>query len=674
MVVSALQEIRQRRRGIVENTFLKNLLSPYFRANLIIMILFAAILTYFQVWVGVVAFVVIIGICFYHAHLVQSRKELLGDYVETVTSDLENTVRPILLNNPLPLCLVDSHGVLIWFNQRFSDIYPEGRMFNSVLAELTGLRLGDFESPEEGESLSFLEINREDQIYKVIATVLDGDMKGNTMLYWMDVTELKNLQHRYGDEQICHAHIIVDNYDELIASSPDERKSIIAAQIETAIRQWVGRMATTAVKYRSDRYFVVFQEQYYRRLEAGKFSILDEIRSIETDADFPASLSIGIGKGGKTLSENEEYALSALDLALGRGGDQAVVRKRSRVEYYGGKLQTVEKRNKGKSRIMAHALLQMIDQSDCVIVMGHKNPDLDSLGAALGIWRMAENRDKEAYVVINEVTGYMAPVIEQVTAANDYHLISGEEAMELISRDTLLVVVDTHRTSLVECPELLNLTDKIMVIDHHRKTEDCIENATLTYMESYASSASELVTEIFTYMGGGKKPVDRLEAELLLAGISLDTKNFSIRTGVRTFEAASWLRRNGAELSKVKQFFQVDEETMKQKSLLIANAEVLPGGIALTSGEGVFSSAQIIAAQAADELLNLQGVRASFAILRNDSGKTVVSARSLGEINVQTLLEKLGGGGHLSMAGAQTDLSLEETIRQVKDLISEIGK
>ncbi|MGI6751750.1 MAG: DHH family phosphoesterase [Anaerovoracaceae bacterium] len=654
----------------MESKILKALISPFFKASTFVLIIFSLALLYFNIYAGVLGGVFVIFLSLLYWRLISSKTGLMEEYVKGVTGDLEDTIKPLLLHNPLPLCLVSEGDILIWYNQKFLEIFKEAKMFNSHFPELTGIRVDDFQSIK-GEEEGLLVV-RQEKTYRVIASFLDGGIQGGIMLYWLDITEQEKLKTLYHDEAVCYAHIIVDNYDELIGNSPDEKKSLLSAQIETIIRQWAGRFSATVIKSSNSRYFMVMEQKYFEKLEIAKFGILDEIRALESGADFPPSLSIGIGLEGKTLAESEEYALAALDLALGRGGDQAVVKGRNRVEYYGGKLQTVEKRNKGKSRIMAHAIRQIIDQSGKVVIMGHKNPDLDSFGAALGFYRMARNQNREAYIIINNYGASLSGAFQKVQETGQYNFMTNAEALHAVDRDTLIVVVDTHRPSLVECPELLSYTDKIVLIDHHRKAEDSIENATLTYMESYASSTSELVTEILQYGAEGKKAIEKLEAEILLAGITMDTKNFSIRTGVRTFEAASWLRRNGAETANVKQFFQVDPEVFHHKALTVANAEFLPGGIVFSIFRGQHHNAHIITSLSADELLNLQDVVASFVIGQNEQGITHISARSLGKINVQTLMEKLGGGGHLTMAAAQVDIPVEEAVEKIKELLNDI--
>lgn len=650
---------------------IKSLISPYTRVVSVILFVFAIGLLYYSVIAGICAMIITAGFIFYSRKMSRKITDILEEYAKTITDELEDSIRHFVYRNPFPLCMIDSNSNVLWFNSKFHEIYEEAEMLNSSITELTGIKYSDFTGRETNDK--HVLIKRKDKVYRILFSSLEEKKGGSIMLYWMDVTSLEALKSLYNDEKLCYALVNVDNYDELIASSPDDRKSIIATQIETVIRQWAAKLSATVVKYKSGKYFIAFEQKHMEKLEAVKFAILDDIRAVETDADFPASLSIGIGVGGKNLIELEEYALAALDLALGRGGDQAVVKRKSKIEYYGGKLQTVEKRNKGKSRIMAHALRQIIDQSGRVLIMGHKNPDMDSFGAALGISRIVKNRNKEGGILINSYGNALNKVYQKARESGQYRFINSDEALSLVDKDTLLIIVDTHRPSLLDCPELLTKTDKIVIVDHHRKSEDSIDNATLTYMETYASSSSELITEILQYIGDGKKTIEKLEAEALLAGIIVDTKSFSIKTGVRTFEAASWLRRNGADTASVRQFFQTDMDFFKLKASIIADAELLPGGVALSVCSGQHKNVHILTSQAADELLNIQDIKASFVVGSNEAGITVVSARSLGEINVQTIMEKLGGGGHLATAGAQLELSVEETVEELKELIRDIA-
>lgn len=600
-----------------------------------------------------------------------NKKESMKAYTEHIVKAVDKTISYSIINHPLPLCIIDSEGQLLWYNKKFSEIYQDKEMLKDGIFKITGIRPFEFFSEDNSEKQIVVSYNGKS--FKILSSYFDENKSNNAILYWVEVTNFELLKSLYKDEKNCFAYVNVDNYDELIASSPDERKSIIAAEIERTIRLWASKMSASVTRFRSNQYFIVFEYKHFEKLELNKFSILDEVREIETDADFPASLSIGIGVGGKTPTQQDEHAASALDLALGRGGDQAVVKKGSKIEYYGGRLQTVEKRNKGKSRIMAHALRQLIDQSNQVIIMGHRKPDMDSFGAALGICRMAKNRNKEASIIINSYNESLTEMYNRAKETGNYLFINNEKAIETVDKDTLLVVVDTHKTSLVECPELLTKTDKLVVIDHHRKAEDFIDNATLTYMEAYASSTSELVTEILQYVGD-KKEIDKLEAEILLAGITVDTNRFSIKTGVRTFEAASWLRRMGADTAIVRQFFQTDLASIKQRSEIVSSAEMPFPGVAMAICKGKHLDVQVINSRAAEEMLNIKGVKASFVIGENEEGLTVISARSLGDINVQTIMEKLDGGGNLTKAGAQVRMPVDKAILKLKEIIKDTEK
>lgn len=649
---------------------LRSLINPYLRVNTIILILFAIALLYFNIAVGVCAFLIIACLFVFYSRLSVSKTELLGEYAIDMMEVMEDTTRHFVSNNPLPLCMIDKNsGEIQWINKGFAEIYEDVEIFHTTLQQLTNIKLTEFAHTDDGDKP--LLIAHAGRFYRVMGTVMsDGEVQpeGSIILYWMDVTNLENLKIMYRDERLCTAFINVDNYDDLIACSPDERKAVLAAQIEKTIRQWAAKINASVIRYRAGQYHISFEFRHLEKLEANKFSILDEVREIETDADFPASLSMGLGVNGKSPQQLDEFATTALDLALGRGGDQAVVKRGSNIEYYGGRLQTVEKRNKGKSKIMAHALRQLIDQSPNIMIMGHVRPDMDSFGASLGIFRIAKNRNKEAAVVINEYHESLESIYQRAEDSGNYRFINNEVALEEINKDTLLIVVDVHKPFLTECPELLTQTDKIVVIDHHRKAAEFIENATLTYMESYASSTSELVTEIFQYIGD-KKEIDKLEAEALLAGISVDTKSFSVKTGVRTFEAATWLRRSGADTANVRQLFKTDLDFFKRRATLISEAEITEDGVAYTYTEELVPNIQVLASQAADELLNIKGIKASFALGIMDNGQTLISGRSLGDVNVQTVLEKLGGGGHLTTAGAQVDTSPVETIAKLKELM-----
>lgn len=568
---------------------------------------------------------------------------------------------------PFPMCIINEQGKVTRASKKISDVFKYDGIKDADIFALTGIKCGEFFAEDVNEKN--ITILRNDRIFKISVNRLESSEDIHAIIYFEDITELERLKEQSKDRKLCLAVINVDNYDELTSNTSDDKKMSVSTEIDKVVRQWAARGNASITRYKNNLYLMVFENSYLEKVVENKFSILDDIREVETEADFPVTLSIGIGAGGKNPSQTEQFALAALDLALGRGGDQAVLKNGTSLEYFGGKMQTVEKGNKGKSRIIAHAIKQLIDQSDKVVIMGHKNPDMDSFGAALGIHRIVENRNKDAYIVINNYFDTLSAIFNQAKETGDYEFISSEKAISMVDNDTLVVVLDTHRPSLAECRELLELTEKIVVIDHHRKAEECIENATLSYMEPYASSTAELVTEILQY-SVERKDLAKLEVEGLLAGISMDTNRFAVKTGVRTFEAASWLRRAGADTTEVKRFFQTDVDAIKIKANCIANAEIKQGGIAYSISRGNHPDIQVINSQAADDLLTIKGVEGSFVAGINEQGVTVISARSLGAMNVQTVMEKLGGGGHLTTAGAQVSCSPEEALKQIEEVIA----
>ena len=532
---------------------------------------------------------------------------------------------------------------------------------------LIGLKYTEIlEAAREQKTLT---ISRNQKIFKMMTSFIGEGELASIAVYFVDFTKYETLKQMHNQERVCMAMVNVDNFDELVANNSEEAKMTLSVQIDKLIRAWAAKNNACILQYKEHLYLMVFENKYYEKQAELKFPVLDEIRELETESDFPVTLSIGVGVGGKNPAEIEEYAADALDIALGRGGDQAVVKTINKIEYYGGKLQTVEKSNKGKSRVIAHALRQLIKQSSKVLIMGHRNPDMDCFGAAIGIYRLAASIEKKAHIIINGYHEALTAIYQAARETEDYSFINSEKAIAMRDDDTLVVVLDTHRVGLVECPELLD-SEKIVVIDHHRKAEESITNMVLSYMEPYASSTSDLVTEIIQY-SGQKKMLSKMDAEALLAGITVDTNRFAVKTGVRTFEAASWLRRSGADTAAVKKYFQSDLESFKIRAKFIANAQFLDDGIAMSICQGKNPNAQIVNSQVADELLTVQGIRATFVVGQNEHGKTVVSARSLGEVNVQVIMEKLGGGGHLNTAGAQVEMTPEETLEQLKVILEE---
>lgn len=485
------------------------------------------------------------------------------------------------------------------------------------------------------------------------------------------VKELEDCRRQLANTRPCLAILNIDNYDELLASSPAEDQSAISAELDRKIRSWAQQLSASVTRTRS-KYVIQFEQKYLEEQKRANFEILNNMHEIETGADFPTSISIGISCGEPTYAALQSSASDALDLALGRGGDQVVIKSADgEIAYFGGSLPSYEKRNKGKSRIMAHAVAQLVQSSDRVFIMGHSRPDMDCFGAAIGMYRFAKAMGKQADIVMDDPGSGIDIIYKEAVKQGCYSFITGERAQVLISPASLVIVVDTHISFITECPELLQKVQKVVVIDHHRRSKDAIENPTIFHQETYASSASELVTELLQY-GVDKNNIEDFDAAALLAGITVDTKNFTQNTGVRTFEAAAWLRRMGADSQEVHNFFKVKLDFFKKKYNVIANAEILEGGVAVAYTKDRDEAMQIIVSQAADEILEMRGVTAVFAAGRGIN-QTMVSARSMGSFNVQTVMEKIGGGGHMNIAAAQVDESPEEAIATIVKILRESG-
>ena len=576
--------------------------------------------------------------------------------------------------SPLPMCIVNAQGKVTRASRKIAEVFKYDGIIDYDVFALTGIKMPEFVKAAEEDTPLF--IQRNEKTFRIGCGFLGGSAEedgeedhsnSSIILHFTDVTEYEELQKRYRDEKVYMMLVNVDNFDEL-TSSAGEIESTITANIDKLLRNWAAEMEAMIVRYKDSLYELVITNKNYEALVEDKFSILDKARNIETNADFPVTLSIGLGIGGKSLVELDDFAQEALDMALGRGGDQAVVKNGSNFEYYGGSTQSVEKSNKGKSRIIGHALATLMEQSSRIFIMGHKNPDMDSFAAAVGISRLAKTVGKDAYIILGEYNETMIDMVADAKKTGDYEFVTGERALGLVEENSLVVVVDTHRRMLVESIELVDQVERLAIIDHHRKAEDVLTNPTLSYLESYASSASELVTEILQYRLD-KKALSRYEADVLMAGIMLDTNRFAVKAGVRTFEAASWLRRAGADLSRVRRYFQESPDSFINKANGIVNARILEDGIAMSICEGHSINTQVVNSQVADELLTIKGTTASFVAGRNEEGQTVVSARSLGNMNVQTIMEHFGGGGHMNTAGTKTDLSPEEILAEIEEYI-----
>lgn len=568
---------------------------------------------------------------------------------------------------PIPACIIGKEGVILATIKTFSEIFDDEALIGKNLSELMGIPLKTIKQGGVEKPVNF---STKDSSYKVISRAIEDEEQACTIVSLKDITALENLKNLYNEAREALAVVQIDNYEELFQGTSEGNRASLFSNLDKAIRGWGSKMDASVTKIGENKYLVVFSQQYLQGLAENKYAILDEVRTIETETDFPATLSIGVGAGGKTPAQTEKYSAEVLDLALGRGGDQAVVKRINKIEYFGGKSQAVEKTNKGKSRVVAHALTTLINQASKVFIMGHKNPDMDSFGSGVGLFRMCDNSYNEAYILLEDYNDTLSEMVRLTRESDGYNFVTGQEALALADKDSLLILVDFHRPQLALSRELLEKIDKVAIIDHHRKAADCVENPVLQYIEPYASSTSELVAEILGYVGE-RKNIDKLEAEVMLAGITMDTNRFSVKTGVRTFEAAAWLRKQGADTAEVKRFFQTEMKMFKIRVKGVSNATITKSGEAVTICEGIHNNAQIITAQIADELLSIKGVKVGFVAGKDAGGETIMSARSLGDVNVQVIMEKLGGGGHLTTAGAQLKGSPEDAIEKLMTVLRE---
>ena len=575
-----------------------------------------------------------------------------------------------VLGFPIPATIVSSAGEIIWSNEGFESLFKginKDKYIENVIKELDAEYDSNFSAIDK-------EISIHDKHYRLLGNIVNIKRRGNKdaviMLYFIDRTDYYRLYRMYEDSKDCVGVIVVDNYDEVINDMSETDIPQLFAVVERQLREWFAFTGGIFTRLDRNRFLVVFEKKYIKAFTDSKFEILDTIKEITYSNKIPVTLSIGIIADDETKAASLQNAISAIDIALGRGGDQAVIKRNNKYEFFGGKTKEIEKRTRVKARVVAQALQELMSESKNVIIMGHKNMDADALGAAIGIYRIAKVMNKEAYIVFNNVGMAIDGLIKRLGKQYGDVLITTENALTKVTDKTLSVVVDTHKRDLVEAPELLEKINKIVLIDHHRKSTDAIEDTTLTFHEVYASSTCELVTEILQYIEE-KFELPIPEAECLYAGILTDTKNFMYKTGVRTFEAAAYLKKIGVDVAAIKKMFQNDVDTYVAIADVIRNSDIVRNNIAIAICSSEVENHAQIAAQAADELLNLNGIESSFVLV--DMGEYInISGRSNGSLNVQIVLEKLGGGGHMMIAGAQiTNTTIDEAKKMLLNAIEE---
>jgi len=591
-------------------------------------------------------------------HLYEERRARRAweTYVAGISMQVEETGQDALTNMPIGILLYDEETLVTWFNDPMRDIFDDVAM-GQTLNELDPLFI---EMVATNEDQATLEIG--DAVYRVFSN------HENRTFYLFDMTEEAQVEQQLVDNQTVIGVIYLDNYDEMTQGIEDQLRSELNSRVTQLLNHWAAEHGTYIKRTASDRYFIVTTEENLRILERSKFTILDTVREETSQRGVQLTLSIGSGGGSDPIPALGQMAQSSLDLALGRGGDQVVIKRDGKVRFYGGKTNPTEKRTRVRARVIANSLRDLMQESSRVLIMGHKNPDMDALGSAIGILKLAEMNDKEAHIVLppEEIGRGIRRMMDEIAEVPqlETRFVNAFQADQLIDDQTLLVVVDTHKPSLVVVPALLDRFEHMVVIDHHRRGEDFIEDAVLVYLEPYASSTSELVTELIEYQPTNQK-LAMLEATALLAGIIVDTKGFALRTGSRTFDAASYLRSQGADTVLVQEFLSQDLETYVEQSHILERSEVYTEGMAIATAEPGVIHDQVLIAQAADQLLSLRGIRAAFVIAELQDGRTAISARSLGDVNVQLIMETLGGGGHLTNAATQ----MSESVVTVADAL-----
>ena len=584
--------------------------------------------------------------------------------------------KQLLRDLEVPYALLDEEGRIIWTNEAFEQTFHIKRGYRktimSLLPDVHKEALPGIESETEmmatfEESDFRISMKKVDMQMALESSALLDVVNLESFLiafFMFDETKINRLQREIDDMQLCTGLIYIDNYDEALESVEDVRRSLLVALVDRKINKYLAATDALVKKLDKDKYLVAILKRHLKGLMERRFDLLEDVKTVNIGNEISVTLSAGFGLETGSYQTNYEYARTAIDLALGRGGDQVVVKTPEDITYYGGKSQMAEKTTRVKARVKAHALREIIESSDRIIVMGHKNTDVDSFGAAIGIFRAAKTFEKKAHIVVNEVTNSIRPLMDEIRSDGDYAddlFLNSTRALEVADQTTALIVVDVNKPSFTECKELLGKCASIVVLDHHRQGTEKIQNATLSYIEPYASSASEMVAEILQYIHDNVK-LRAAEADCIYSGIMIDTNNFTAKTGVRTFEAAAYLRRNGADVTRVRKMFRNDMEDYKARAEAVRNAEVVLGSYAVSvSAPGsVSETPTIIGAQAANELLNIIGIKASF-VLTEYQGEIYISARSIDEMNVQLVMEKLGGGGHMNIAGAQLkEMSIEE--------------
>ena len=581
----------------------------------------------------------------------------------------------------VPHAVLDADGVIEWYDEKFGELIPDQNLKGkNVLKYLTDLHVSDLpvDHVTFKRKIQFKECTYEAVLQRLLLTSGNSLLEGSEQnfyyaLYLYDITEMSELREQAQAQECVLGSIFIDNYEEVMQSTEEVKQSPLMARVDTNLQRFANEFKGVLKRYEKDKYFLILRREQVELLQEKKFSILDEIRELHLGNELPVTISIALGIHPGSFAASMEYAKAGMELALGRGGDQAVIKEGDKTLFYGGKTKGVENTSRVKARMKAYALKELFMEADNIVIMGHHNPDMDSLGAAVGVYVCAREMKKEAHIIVNNVSTSIKGLYDRLLESEiyrEYVLVNNSEAKSLIRENTVVVVVDVNRPSYTEYPEILTMASRVVVFDHHRTSVEQVENPVLRYVEPFASSACEMVAEILRYISD-KPRLNAVEADAMLAGITVDTKNFTVKAGVKTFEAAAFLKRNGADITRVRELFRNDLESYKARAAAVNGVVIYRDGMAISTCPSNTPNPVLVAAQAADELLNVVTIRASFVLTQVEE-TIYVSARSFDTVNVQLIAEKLGGGGHLNMAGAQlTGMTMEAAIALIKEKIDE---
>lgn len=644
----------------------ENLIEVIFELALVIMLMILNII------IGFIALVIFVSLHIRFLQDFEDQTTLMQKNFENIEETIDSLTKQAVFKMPFPMVIINQDGEINWYNSKFIKMLEiDGEPEDNILDAISSININEILSAGD-EPLKILYRDNYYQVYVNKVKSKDSKDREMLLLYWINRTDLKEAKDTIDKEKIATILLYIDNLDEVKSSVEDSARATITGNVETEIINYFNAYEATVRKYDDDRYLIIANNENLQKIIQKKFDILDRVRDLKVQSIIPLTLSISATTDGETPLKQYEIARNTMDIALGRGGDQAVLRRGHNYEYFGGKSKAVEKTTKVKARVVGGALRSLIDDASNVVIMPHKNADMDAIGSAIGVVKLVRMRGKTAYIALNSVNMSIRNIMARLKEEKSLNGVVRTEAelSGLVDEKTLLIVVDHHKKSISEAPDLVDQIKDRVVIDHHRRSGEFIESTELVFLEPYASSTCELVTELFTYMTDNVV-LSKFEAEALLAGITVDTKNFTVQTGVRTFEAASMLRRFGADPEVVKKYFKEDYMVIKNRADIVRQSEIFMDDTIIGILEDKVDNSILIAAQAADEMLSINGMKASFVAVKISNNETHVSARSLGEISVQLIMEKLGGGGHLNQAATRIDLSVDLAVEELKRKIKE---